>query len=52
MLNTSAVLCSSHPIDKIHSYGAAHAGAHGDAAWVMWPGTPYEHLHVPVGDHH
>ena len=19
--------------------------------WVMWPGTPYEHLMIPVGAH-
>lgn len=25
-------------------------GGYGDDAWVMWPGTPYEHLHLPVGD--
>jgi hypothetical protein len=37
---------------KPADYGAVNAGAHGDHAWVMWPGTPYEHLHLPVGDHH
>jgi hypothetical protein len=24
--------------------------AYGGGAWVMWPGTPYAHLHLPVGD--
>lgn len=28
----------------------ADYGAYGDNAWVMWPGSPYEHLHLPVGD--
>lgn len=28
----------------------ADYGAYGDDAWVMFPGTPYEHLHLPVGD--
>lgn len=37
---------------KPSDYGPAHAGAHGDTAWVMFPGQPYEHLHLPVGDHH
>jgi hypothetical protein len=28
------------------AYGSDH---HGGGTWVMWPGTPYEHLHVPAG---
>jgi hypothetical protein len=27
------------------AYGSDH---HGGGPWVMWPGTPYEHLHLPI----
>ena len=44
----------SHPphivIVSPQKLNPADYGAYGADAWIMWPGTPYEHLHLPVGD--
>lgn len=43
----------SHPphivIFSPQKLNPADYGSHGDDAWIMWPGTAYEHLHLPVG---